>query len=194
MSAIPHTAVPRRDTGLYNAKVGTWLFLAAEAMFFGALVSSYVFLRSASAEWPAARDVLPVGYAAANVIVLILLAIASVKSRRAARAGKGPTWLWICVVLAVCSVALVALEHRIVGATGARASTSTFYGMYYLLSGIVRTHVGGGAVATAWIAGPCRHFVDMEPIRHANWVECLGYYWLFVVAMSLATFFLVYLA
>ena len=194
MNAIPHTAAPRHDTGLYNAKVGTWLFLAAEAMFFGALVSSYVFLRSAAPEWPVARDVLPVGYAAANVIVLILLAIASVKARRAARAEKGPTWLWACVALAACSVTLVAAEHRIVGATGAMASTSTFHGMYYLLTGTVRIHVAGGAFVAAWIAGPCRCFTKLEPVRYANWVECLGFYWLFVVAMSLATFVLVYTA
>lgn len=42
---IPHEVTPRRDTGLYNAKLGIWLFLASEVMLFGGLFSAYVFLR-----------------------------------------------------------------------------------------------------------------------------------------------------
>ena len=29
---IPYTVKPRPDTGLYNAKLGIWLFLASEVM------------------------------------------------------------------------------------------------------------------------------------------------------------------
>ena len=42
---IPYEVSARPDTGLYNAKVGIWLFLASEVMLFGGLFSSYVFLR-----------------------------------------------------------------------------------------------------------------------------------------------------
>jgi heme/copper-type cytochrome/quinol oxidase subunit 3 len=43
---IPYTVSARRDTGLFNAKVGIWLFLASEVMLFGGLFSGYVFLRA----------------------------------------------------------------------------------------------------------------------------------------------------
>lgn len=50
---IPYTVKNRPDTGLYNAKVGIWLFLASEVMLFGGLFSAYVFLRiGADFEWP----------------------------------------------------------------------------------------------------------------------------------------------
>ncbi|MEM9283427.1 MAG: cytochrome c oxidase subunit 3 [Verrucomicrobiota bacterium] len=42
---IPYEVTPRRDTGLYNAKLAIWLFLASEVMLFGGLFSSYIFLR-----------------------------------------------------------------------------------------------------------------------------------------------------
>jgi heme/copper-type cytochrome/quinol oxidase subunit 3 len=35
---IPYTVSARRDTGLWNAKVGIWLFLASEVMLFGGFV------------------------------------------------------------------------------------------------------------------------------------------------------------
>src|SRR5690348_12633781 len=51
---IPYTTEIREDTGLYNGKVGMWLFLASEVMLFGALFSGYVFLRIGAweGEWP----------------------------------------------------------------------------------------------------------------------------------------------
>src|SRR5438067_778355 len=42
---IPYTISTRPDTGLWNAKIGIWLFLASEVMLFGALFSAYIFLR-----------------------------------------------------------------------------------------------------------------------------------------------------
>jgi len=42
---IPYTVHPREDTGLYNAKLGIWLFLASEVMLFGGLFSAYILLR-----------------------------------------------------------------------------------------------------------------------------------------------------
>ena len=42
---IPYNEELRPDTGLYNAKLGIWLFLASEVMLFGGLFSAYVFLR-----------------------------------------------------------------------------------------------------------------------------------------------------
>ena len=37
---IPYTISTRPDTGLWNAKVGIWLFLASEVMLFGGLFSA----------------------------------------------------------------------------------------------------------------------------------------------------------
>ena len=50
---IPYTVKARPDTGLWNAKIGIWLFLASEVMLFGGLFSSYIFLRvGADYPWP----------------------------------------------------------------------------------------------------------------------------------------------
>ena len=51
---IPYTVEARPDTGLYNAKVGIWLFLASEVMLFGGFFSAYVLLRVGAepGTWP----------------------------------------------------------------------------------------------------------------------------------------------
>jgi cytochrome c oxidase subunit 3 len=88
---IPHTVSARPDTGLYNAKLGIWLFLASEVMLFGGLFSAYVFLRLGAEDgyWPHGLLDVPVG--TLNTVILIASSItivlgwASLKMRQYAR-------------------------------------------------------------------------------------------------------------
>ena len=57
---IPYNEELRADTGLYNAKLGIWLFLASEVMLFGALFSAYIMLRSSNMYWFDIKDILNV--------------------------------------------------------------------------------------------------------------------------------------
>jgi heme/copper-type cytochrome/quinol oxidase subunit 3 len=42
---IPYIVNARKDTGLFNAKLAIWLFLASEVMLFGGFFSAYIFLQ-----------------------------------------------------------------------------------------------------------------------------------------------------
>ncbi|MDZ4402389.1 cytochrome c oxidase subunit 3 [Prosthecobacter sp.] len=67
---IPYTVHARPDTGLFNAKIGIWLFLASEVMLFGGLFSAYIFLRlGADYPWPVHDLDVTLGFW--NTIVLI---------------------------------------------------------------------------------------------------------------------------
>ena len=67
---IPYTVHARPDTGLYNAKIGIWLFLASEVMLFGGLFSAYIFLRvGADYPWPVHDLDVTLGFI--NTVVLI---------------------------------------------------------------------------------------------------------------------------
>ena len=72
---IPYTVHARPDTGLYNAKVGIWLFLASEVMLFGGLFSAYVLLRvgAAAGTWPHGWQNVTLG--TINTLVLALSAV-----------------------------------------------------------------------------------------------------------------------
>ena len=75
---IPYTVERREDTGLYNAKLGVWLFLASEVMLFGALFSSYILLRFGAdvGTWP--RHWLDYKLGAVNTIILIISSVTNV--------------------------------------------------------------------------------------------------------------------
>ncbi|HEX5398037.1 MAG TPA: cytochrome c oxidase subunit 3 [Verrucomicrobiae bacterium] len=72
---IPYAIRARPDTGLYNAKVGIWLFLASEVMLFGGLFSAYVLLRVGAipGTWPHGWQNVPLG--TLNTVVLAVSAI-----------------------------------------------------------------------------------------------------------------------
>ena len=85
---IPYTSQPRPDTGLYNAKVGIWLFLASEVMLFGAFFSSYILLRVGARveDWPVQLLNVPIGTFNTAVLIVssvtVVMAWASLKMKR----------------------------------------------------------------------------------------------------------------
>src|SRR6266567_2621592 len=74
---IPYTVSTRPDTGLWNAKVGIWLFLASEVMLFGGLFSAYIFLRldAPPGMWPHGLLNVPVGTMNTAILILLLATI-----------------------------------------------------------------------------------------------------------------------
>src|SRR5689334_90303 len=112
---IPYTVHSREDTGLYNAKVGIWLFLASEVMLFGALFSSYILLRvgAAPGTWPHGLLNIPLG--TINTLVLIcssvtvVMAWASLKMNRFDRYALFQT---ITVVCAGMFIVIKSFEYR----------------------------------------------------------------------------------
>jgi heme/copper-type cytochrome/quinol oxidase subunit 3 len=106
---IPYTVTARPDTGLYNAKVGIWLFLASEVMLFGGLFSSYVFLRiGADFPWPFHElKVLP-GFI--NTMVLIISSV-SVVSAWAALKARRYGWFQVNMIITLlCALGFMGIK------------------------------------------------------------------------------------
>src|SRR5437868_3466269 len=114
---IPYNTEARPDTGLYNAKLGIWLFLASEVMLFGALFSSYVLLRTGAPVWPHGRDPeigLSVPLATINTLVLIgssvtmVLAWASLKLKDFA---KFRLYMALTILAGFCFMGIKSYEY-----------------------------------------------------------------------------------
>jgi cytochrome c oxidase subunit III len=107
---IPYTVQPRQDTGLFNAKVGIWLFLASEVMLFGALFSSYILLRVGSNSWPHGLLNVPIG--TFNTAVLITSSITMVLSwanMKMNNPGRSKLYLGITVL---CGFAFLGVKTK----------------------------------------------------------------------------------
>ena len=112
---IPYTVQPREDTGLYNAKVGIWLFLASEVMLFGALFSSYILLRVGTPEgfWPQGWLNVPIG--TLNTLVLITSSITTVMAWAACKMnqfGRFKVFHAATLLLALTFVCIKSYEYH----------------------------------------------------------------------------------
>jgi cytochrome c oxidase subunit 3 len=107
---IPYTTEIREDTGLYNAKLGMWLFLTSEVMLFGALFSAYVFLRIGAwdGEWPHGLLNIPMG--AFNTLVLITSSLTVALSWTALKTGDFQRYRRLQIVTLVCAALFLGIK------------------------------------------------------------------------------------
>src|SRR5438876_3551273 len=115
MEILPYIVQPREDTGLYNAKVGIWLFLASEVMLFGALFSSYILLRVGAPEgfWP--HGWLNVVVGTTNTVVLISSSITTVMAWASCKMnqyGRFKAWHACTILLALAFVGIKSYEDH----------------------------------------------------------------------------------
>jgi cytochrome c oxidase subunit 3 len=107
---IPYTVEPRPETGLFNAKVGIWLFLASEVMLFGALFSSYILLRVGAepGAWPHGLLNVPLG--ATNTIVLIISSITVVMSWASLKMREFGRYKIFQAITLLCALAFLCIK------------------------------------------------------------------------------------
>jgi cytochrome c oxidase subunit III len=180
---IPYTVEPRPDTGLYNAKLGIWLFLASEVMLFGALFSSYILLRTGAATWPHGYTILNVPLATANTLVLIgssVTMVMSWASLKLQRFDRFRLYLGLTILLGLVFLIIKSFEYGHKFEIGLFPKSSTFLAIYFTLTGLHGLHVIGGMIVNSYLWGPGAKLWKKDPERFTNRVEVAGLYWHFV--------------
>jgi cytochrome c oxidase subunit 3 len=211
MEIDPHT---EKGMGVYNMKLGMWVFLLSEVMFFTSLIGSYVILRFARPEHFAGPGVvLNVPLTALNTFFLICSSVTMVKAFASIQQGdqKGlRLWLLATIIIGSVFVGIQAVEYNILasehfvpvaeeyaphgrgGEEGGPVVGGPLYGAtFYTMTGFHGAHVTIGVL--------CLIFVLIRAMRgaytqsdHAG-VEILGLYWHFVDLVWIILFTIVYL-
>jgi cytochrome c oxidase subunit 3 len=181
---IPYTVDTRPDTGLYNAKLGIWLFLASEVMLFGALFSSYILLRTGAPVWPHGREMgLSVPLATLNTLILIGSSVTMVMSWASLKLkdfGKFRLYMGLTILCAVGFMVIKGIEYHHKFEVGNYPSKNTFLAIYFTLTGLHGLHVLGGMIVNGYMWGPGAKMWKTDPERFTNRIEVAGLYWHFV--------------
>jgi cytochrome c oxidase subunit 3 len=180
---IPYNSTERPDTGLYNAKLGVWLFLSSEVMLFGALFSTYVLLRTGSETWEHGAEFLNVPLATINTLVLIISSVTMVMSWASLKAKKFGNYKLYMGLTILCGAAFLVIkgfEYAHKFETGLFPSTSTFMALYFTMTGLHGLHVIGGMIVNSYLWGPGSRMWQTDPQRFTNRIEVAGLYWHFV--------------
>lgn len=286
---IPYTLSPRPDTGLWNAKIGIWLFLASEVMLFGGLFSAYIFLRLGADRWPHGLLNVPIG--TANTAVLIISSMTMVMAWASVKMRKFNQYRIFMVITIGCAATFLGVKtyeyndkfhhygvflndgteitgheleqegdyfsiipdakqqvqglgveeagghgpamgkaEKYLASLGAPASEvaaeggheaaaahpahhtpvkipkkdvyrwsnftpkySTYFAIYFTLTGLHALHIIGGMVVLIYLAGPGAKLYKQNPEHLANRVECVGLFWHFVDLVWIFLFPVLYL-
>ena len=193
---IPYTVELHPVTGVYNGKLGTWLFLASEVMLFGALFSTLVLLRVGAESWPHGWELLNVPLATLNTFVLIASSVTMVMSwasLKMDRFGSFRVYLGLTILLAFVFLVIKFFEYGAKFEHHISPATSTFYATYFTMTGLHGLHVVGGILVNLYLLFPGSAMWKTEPDRFANRIECAGLYWHFVDLVWIFLFPILYL-
>jgi cytochrome c oxidase subunit 3 len=107
---IPYTLTARPDTGLYNGKLGIWLFLASEVMLFGAIFTAYLFMRLGAEDgtWPDHIQNVALGFT--NTVILICSSITMVWAWVALKERKFNTYRLALGITILCGIAFLCIK------------------------------------------------------------------------------------
>jgi heme/copper-type cytochrome/quinol oxidase subunit 3 len=178
-----------------NARLGMWMLIVAETMFFGGMIAAFLMLRMNAAEWPPPlQPRLPVGVTAVNTVVLLASSYTLARGLRAVRAGGDrelTTWLARTGMLGGLFLLVQGVEWGRLVTFGLTVSSGAYGATFYTLIGTHGVHVLG---ALTWLllvlAAAARGRYGARD--HVGVATC-AMYWHFVVALWPILYVLVYL-
>ena len=195
-SLIRYISKPHPVTGVTNAKLGTWCFLASEVMLFGGLFSAYILLRTGSAQWPRGSELLNVPLATLNTMILITSSVTMVMSWASLAMNnfkKYRRYMGTTILLGLAFLVVKSFEYAHKFEHHHFPATSTFYAVYFTLTGLHGLHVIGGIILNTYFLFPGSALWKTEPEQFMGRIECAGLYWHFVDLVWIFLFPVLYL-
>ncbi len=187
-------AHPKTATGLDTLKLGFWVFMGSETLFFGSLISTYMVYKHESVVGPYTSEILNIPLTSISTFVLLMSSLAMVIALDAVQRGsrKGALiWLGAVILLGGTFLGFQAYEFTHFYHVGLTLQTNLFGSSFFILTGFHGAHVTIGVMwlAILWLSalrgtlGPSR----------ALQVEIAGLYWHFVDIVWIVIFTLIYL-
>lgn len=175
---------------LSPARFGVWLFLVGEAMFFAALISAYLVLRSGSSTFGTPGEALSTITGACATLILVTSSAcawrAYVVLKRTPSARSASTWILLTLALGTSFLAIQGLEYRALIERGLSPRTNLYWSCFFVLTSLHALHVLAGLI---WLALARRDSANPSRTLH---IELAVLYWQLVDFVWIALFALLY--
>jgi heme/copper-type cytochrome/quinol oxidase subunit 3 len=197
--AEAHSAVEahpeHESTGISNVKLGMWVFLSSEFLFFGALIANYLlYSNRAGFEGIYPAEIYDIPFTSVSSFVLLMSSLTMVLAHHAHTLGDMRRMrLWI---LATAGQGMVFLGGQIFEFTvfyreGLNLTESPFASAFFVLTGFHGLHVFVGILMLLGLYS-LSVTGKVKPNQHLK-TEMIGLYWHFVDIIWVVIFTVVYL-
>jgi cytochrome c oxidase subunit 3/cytochrome o ubiquinol oxidase subunit 3 len=185
------------STGIENRKLGMWVFLSSEFLFFGALISNYLLYGGRDfGDLPLPRQIYDIPFTSFSSFVLLMSSLTMVLAHDAlVRNDQAQTRTWLFATASLGSVFLggqVFEFTEFVREHGMTLTSDPAASSFYLLTGFHGVHVLMGVIMLLSLFGISNRHGGLSEKQGLN-LELVGLYWHFVDIIWIVIFTLVYL-
>ena len=200
MADVAH-AEPHHDehesTGIDNRKLGMWVFLSSEFMFFGALISNYMLFkgRDFGLDTIYPRELYDIPFTSISSFVLLMSSLTMVLAHDALADGdqdRTRVWLVATGMLGMVFIGGQVFEFTEFIQEGMTISTNPAASGFFMLTGFHGAHVFIGILMLLSLWGISRRQGGLSEAQGLN-LELVGLYWHFVDIIWIVIFTIVYL-
>ena len=190
---IPANSNAERRQLVSSSIFATVIMIMTEVMFFAALISAYMIIRSGAEEWPPwGQPRLPVFATALNSLTLLASAFCLHRSVKvfSSQASQSKQLLALAIALGIVFVSVQGYEWVQLISFGLTITSSTYGGVFYLIIGAHGLHVIGGLLA---LLACLRRLNSTSQQLTIDNFRAAQIFWYFVVGVWPILYTLVYL-
>ena len=193
-----HAPTHETNTGASNAKMGIWIFLSSDALFFGAFISTYLLYRGRDSEnlgGPTPDELFDIPFTSATSFILLMSSLTMVLALAAIQRGDQRRFHIWCLATALFGLTFIGgqvFEFTEFYREGLTLNTNLFGTTFFVLTGFHGAHVTIGIIwlLSLWV----RSMQGKLGTDKSEAVEIAGLYWHFVDIVWIVIFTVIYLA
>jgi heme/copper-type cytochrome/quinol oxidase subunit 3 len=185
------------NLGVTNAKLGFWMFLSSEALFFGAFISTYFLYRGRDSYFlkgPTPKELFNIPFTSCTSFILLMSSLTMVLALAAIQRGdhrRFRIWILATALFGLTFVGGQVFEFTEFYREGLHLSTNLFGTTFFTLTGLHGAHVTVGII---WLLSLYSRSLNGKlGSEQSEAVEIAGLYWHFVDIVWIFIFTAIYL-
>ncbi len=190
-----HAHVEPTSTGVTNNKLGMWLFLASDCLFFGSFISAYLLYRGRGGQQgPTPDKVYNIPFTSLTSFILLMSSLTMVLALAAIQRGdyrRLRVWLLATALFGATFIGGQVFEFTEFYRKGLQLDTNLFGSTFFVLTGFHGAHVTIGIIwlLSLWGLATQGRLTSADSEK----IEVAGLYWHFVDVVWIVIFTVVYL-
>jgi len=180
-------------TGTPRMRLAVWVLLLSEVVMFATILTSDMYVRILTPNWPSTGSLHPLGPGVVSTIALLTSSLTGYMALGSAKSGvyeRALIWLIATILLGGAFVGIEAAEWIGLFAKGLGPSTNNALSTYFFTTGVHMAHVLTGLLVAGYLLASL-----LTSRKSTEWssLEAWAIYWSFVDAIWVLIFIFFYL-